>query len=631
MIEHAHSMWVLASGGGASSFAKDLLVVLVAAGFVSVLLKRLRLTSIPGYLLVGAIIGAIGVLSEPEAGQADNVGQISELAIVLLMFTIGMHLDLDSISEGMVHVVMVGVGTTLASIGIGWPIAMAFGLSAPAGLAVSMGLAMSSTAVVLGILQNRRELHAIHGRLCVGVSLIQDLLSIAVLALMPLLAVWGKAPGVPVEEAAAAGWLDDFPRWVQLLIRGLLAVGGIGVMLAFGRHVLPKLLREAGRGGNTEAMLVVSAAAAFSAAVLTQVLGFGAPFGAFLAGLLLSATPFKHQLAGQLSPMRDLFMAIFFTAVGAKIDLGTVASNWWIIVLGVIALFVVKSVVIGVGAWAGGATGPIAGLTAVYMAQGGEFSLVVLSEALKKGIVSEQAQSLVIAVVVVSLILATPLVDWGRGRVGGLTRVPLAKWGSRSFLRGSVRGAAAHAGAVEHGGPVGVAGDAVAHPGADAESSGAPGEAAAPAAEKPLHVIIAGFGVVGRNLAEHFAAQNITYSIVELNTSTVEKQAKLGKKAVFGDISNPDVLESVGIHEADAVVLTIPDDDATLRACRAIRQIRADVFIAARTSYLSKAITATEFGADHVTVEEVVTAQDMAVKVVQQLARRVAKSATPHL
>jgi monovalent cation:H+ antiporter-2, CPA2 family len=621
------NMLVLASGGGASSFAKDLLVVLVAAGFVSVFLKRLRLTSIPGYLLIGAVIGAIGVLSQPEAGQADNVGQISDLAIVLLMFTIGMHLDLDSISEGMVHVVMVGVGTTLASMAIGWPIAMMFGLSAPAGLAVVMGLSMSSTAVVLGILQSRRELHAIHGRLCVGVSLIQDLLSIAVLALMPLLAAWGTtSTGATTETAAGANWLDQFPRWGQLLIQGLLALGGIGVMLAFGRHVLPRLLREAGRGGNTEAMLVVSAAAAFSAAVLTQVLGFGAPLGAFLSGLLLSATPFKHQLAGQLSPMRDLFMAIFFTAVGAKIDLGTVASNWWIIVLGVIALFAVKGAVIGIGAWAGGATGPIAGLTAVYLAQGGEFSLVVLNEAEKKGIVTSQTQSLVIAVVVVSLILATPVVEWGRGRVGKLSRIRPAGWIRHSFLRGESSGG--HGG---HGGheqpPTGTTSASA----AASETGAVPGDGAVVRTPKSLHVIIAGFGVVGRNLAEHFAAQGITYSIVELNTSTVEKQERLGRRAVFGDISNIDVLESIGIHEADAVVLTIPDDDATLRACKAIRQVRPDVFIAARTSYLSKAITATELGADHVTVEEVVTAQDMAVKVVHQLARRAAKAGTPHL
>ena len=620
-----HTILTLANESG-SGFVKDLLIVLTAAALVSVFLKRLRLMSIPGYLLIGAVIGAVGLVSNPEAGQPDNVRQISELAIVLLMFTIGMHLDLDSLREGMVHVLIVGIGSTLAVMGIGWPVAMAFGLSAPAALVAAMGLSMSSTAVILGILQQKRELHAIHGRLCVGVSLVQDLMSVAVMALMPLIAVWatGHTTG---EVQHNVGMMGEMPGWARLLVQGLLAIGGIGLMIAFGRYVLPRLLREAGRGGNTEGMLVVSAAAALGAAAVTAVLGFGPSLGAFLAGFMLSATPFRHQLAGQLSPMRDLFMAIFFTAIGAKIDISAVAGSWWIILLGVVALFAVKGGLIGIVAWAGGATGPIAGLSALLLAQAGEFSLVVLEEGRKQGIFSEQSQSLVIAVVVVSLIVTAPLAEWGRARVGKLARIKPARWIAHSALRGDL-GGPKHGSAGGHAGSGGAEG-----PGSPLTI--APGETAAAgtngAKPKSVHVIIAGFGVVGRNLAEHFAAQGITYSIVELNSTTVEKQGRLGRRAVFGDISNIDVLESIGVHEADAVVLTIPDDDATLRACKAIRQVRPDIFIAARTSYLSRAIAATELGADHVTVEEVVTAQDMAVKVVQQLARRAAKAGTPHL
>lgn len=612
-------------GGGGAGFVQDLLVVLTAAAVVSVLLKRLRLTSIPGYLLIGAIIGGLGIVSHPGEGQPDNIGQISELAIVLLLFTIGMHLDLDSIREGMVNMLLVGVGSTLAVIGLGWPVGMLFGLSSPAALTVSMGLAMSSTAVVLGILQQRRELHATHGRLCVGVSLVQDLMSVAIMALLPVVAAWAAGSAAHAAEpthASQAAASTGMPAWVDMLSSGLMAIGGIGAMLAFGRYVLPRLLREAGRGGNTEAMLVVSAAAALGAAVVTQVLGFGPSLGAFLAGFLLSSTPFKHQLAGQLSPMRDLFMAIFFTAVGAKIDLGEVVANWWIIALAVVALFTIKGGLIGFASWAGGATGPIAGLTAIMLAQAGEFSLVVLEEARRQNILSPTTQSLVIAVVVVSLILAVPLVDWGRERSVKLTRIRPARWIAHSLLRGETHGVGAVVRPHDQALPTGE--DAVLAP-----VTVSPGDGPVPA--KPQHVIIAGFGIVGRNLAEHFAAQNITYSIVELNTTTVEKQERLGHKAIYGDISNSDVLESVGIHHADAVMLTIPDDDATLRACRAIRAIRPDIFIACRTSYLSRAIAATELGADHVTVEEVVTAQDMAVKVVHQLAKRAAKAGTPHL
>lgn len=135
-------------------------------------------------------------------------------------------------------------------------------------------------------------------------------------------------------------------------------------------------------------------------------------------------------------------------------------------------------------------------------------------------------------------------------------------------------------------------------------------------------MIIAGFGVVGRNLAEHFAAAGIPYVVIELNPETVVRQQKLGRSFIFGDIANPDVLESAGVRGAAAVIITIPDDESVLRACRTIREMSSSVFIAARTTYLSRAIAATEMGADYVCVEEVVTAQDMAKQVMERLARR---------
>lgn len=606
----------LASSAPNSGFVVGLLVILGAAAFMSIFLRRLHLASIPGYLIIGAIIGAANIIPPSATGEASGVGQISDLAIVLLMFTIGMHMDVEAIRGGMVRILAVGAGSTTAAILIGWPVAIALGLSAPAALATSMALAMSSTAVVLGLLNARREVHRVHGRLCVGIALTQDLMSIGILAILPLLALWATGRPAGPEPAIIHQAAGDLPGWVDKLARAMLALGGITLMVWFGRVLLPRMLREAGRDGNTEALLVVSAAAALGAAVLTNVLGFGSPLGAFLAGFLLSSTQFRSQLAGQLSPMRDLFMAVFFTAVGVEMNLGAALSHWWIILLGLMALMTLKASIIGFSCWAGGATAPAAALTGVLLCQGGEFSLVVLQEAQGKGIVSADAQSVVVAIVVLSLIATTPLSDTLRPYLGRLARIRPARGITSPAFRDPHEQArpAVHA----------AAGDSLngTAPDVSAVPSGPP--------KKP-RVIIAGFGVVGRNIGEHLAAYGMDYTIVEMNPRTVERQGKLGRAGVFGDISNSDVLESAGIEDADAVILTIPDDDATLRAIRTIRERRPDVYIAARTTYLSQAITATEHGADHITVEEVVTAQDMATKVVNQLGKRLVKPATPHL
>lgn len=614
---------MLASSGQPAKLVLDMLVILGAAAIISILLRRLRLASIPGYLIIGAIIGSLpfGIISD-----AGNVAQIQDIAIILLMFTIGLHLDLDSIRTGMVPILVVGAVSTIGVALVLWPAAMAFGLSAPAALAIAMAFSMSSTAVILGILHQHREVHLVQGRLGIGISIMQDLLSIGILAAMPILGAWHGASAA-AQEGGSSGILN-------MIANASLGIGGILAMLGFARYLLPKLLREAAWGGNTEGLLVASAGAGLGAAMLTGYLGFGPALGAFLAGFMLSNTPFRFQLTGQLGPMRDLFMAVFFTAVGINLNVVDALQYWWVILIAVPLVMIVKAGVIGATVWAGGSTAAAALVAGTLLAQAGEFSLVVLSEAKRAGLVGEREQGVAIALVVVSLMLTGSLYEYAKKNTARVAFIKPALWFASPALRGSPMAATVAAGT--H--------DPQADPAHSAHSEGrdthgseklhAAGGNATPApTPKQRHVIIAGYGIVGRNLAEHFAASNISYTLIDLNSDTVMKQKKLGKSAVYGDATNKDVLESAGIHHAEAVVLTIPDDDATLRSCRAIREMREDVFIAVRTTFLSRAIAAHELGADHVTIEEVATAQDMAVKVMLELNKRFAPKAdsVPHL
>lgn len=577
----------------------DLLIILAAAAVVTMILRRLRLATIAGYLITGAIIGptALGLVTDVE-----SIELISQLAIILLMFGIGLHLDTGALGGGMVSIIGVGAVSTLGTVLLGWPLTMAFGLSAPVGLAVAIALAMSSTAVVLRIFQQRRELRGIKGRLCLGILLVQDMFALVGLMALPPLAVWAGTPVSGVVETVREEVAS--PDLGRLALTGVLGVGGIVALVAVGRLVIPRLLREASQDTSEEVMLVLAGAIALGAAVLTSLLGFSPELGAFLSGFLLAMTPFRHQLSGQLAPMRDLFMAIFFTAVGLEINLVTVAEGWWVILLGTAALLVVKTLMIAGAAWAAGATGPVAFATGASLAQAGEFSLIILGAAVSQNILGEVAHGRAIAIIVLSLILTPLLIDAGGRWSSWASGLPLAGWVKGQALR-----------------PPPPALPPPDEADTQPESDGAPaiGDEGLILAR---HVIIGGFGVVGRALADRLEVIGVPFTVIELNTNTVERQTRLGRSIVYGDISNPDVLESAGIDKTDAVLLTVPDDEATLRACRVIRARSPDAFIAARTNYLSKAMRAAELGADHVTVEEIATAEAMERQVLAKLVQR---------
>lgn len=572
-------LFLLASGDGSEAIIVELVIILAVASGVTMALRRLRMATIPGYVIAGALIGphALGLVADTE-----GVKSISELAILLLMFTIGLHLDISAIRVGLVHVMVLGAVTTFLSAMVGWGAALVAGLSPPVALTVGMALSMSSTAVMLRILQQRREMSSMHGRIIFGILIVQDMAALVILGVLPPIAEWAGVKVGGIAPEAAENLANS--RALRMLLSAAVAIGGIAVLIFAGNRLLPRLLREAAKGGTNETLLVLSAAIALGAAALTKYLGFSAELGAFLAGFLLAATPFKYQLSGQLAPMRDLLMAVFFTSVGLLLDVVGIFTHWQTLVIGLPALLVGKSLIIGVGTWLSGATAGTSVRTGLSLAEASEFSLVVIAVAANLQILTGSDHDQAVGLVVVSLALAPSLYNLAEKLAGVMAHLPTARWMKNSPFQ------------VEQSDPGATVGR--------------------------RHVIIAGFGVVGRNLAEHFAAGGIPYTIVELNPTTVSRQRKLGRSIVFGDIANTEVLETAGIHHADAVILTIPDDEGTLRACRAIREQAPGAFIAARTSNLSRAIAATDLGADHVTVEEVATAQEMAHQVMARLRKR---------
>lgn len=564
----------LAAAMGDGAVMRDLLIILATAALVSLAFRRLKIATIPGYLIAGAIFGpkAIGLVND-----SSSISSIANVAIVLLMFGIGMHLDRRDLRSGFVPILAVGMISTALTASFGTPIAMLFGLSPTAAAAVAIAMSMSSTAVVLRILQQRRQLRQLHGRIAFGTLLSQDLAVVGAIAFMPVLAGLAENGSAPEPDAEPA-------RVLSVLASAFISIGAVGLMILFGNYVLPRVLAEAAKDTSHELLLVCSAAVGLGAAVLTGALGLSPELGAFLAGFMLAGTPFKHQLSGQIGPMRDLFMAVFFTAVGLALDLGVMLEFWWVVLLGVFAVMALKSLTIGITAWLLGAPPIVAGVVAVSLAQAGEFSLVIAKVAEANGLFGEQADrviAILIGIVFISLVLTPSMI----------ARAKFIAGFSAGFPRSPLRRGVVISQDIQH----------------EIEP------------ESVKRVVVAGFGPVGRVVADKLAHAGCQITIVEINPETVRRQSSIGRRVIFGDITNEEVLHSAGVSGADAVLLTMPDDEAVFRATRHIRELNSTAFIAARTHYLSGAFLAKEVGANVVTVEELATADAMAVQVQEYL------------
>lgn len=552
-----------------SAFLLDLALVLLTAAVVALLMQRMRLALIPGYLVAGAVVG-------PEAfalvRSTESLDAISHLAIILLLFGIGLQLHLSVLKHNWVRLVSIGVAAVLGCVAVGWPVAVAFGLSAPAALAVAMALSLSSTAVVLRLISDRRELHHTSGRLSLSILVVQDLAVPVMLALLPVIAAWarrgGEVDALPVPEApeTTQGWID-FARAAGLRI------GGVAAIVIFGRLALPWIMRESVRGRSTEVLTIIAVAVAVGAAFLTQLMGFSPELGAFLAGFLLADTVFRHHLAGQIAPVRDLFVAVFFTTVGMSLDPAVLADWWWLILLGGAIMSAGKTLVIGVATWGIGATASIATAVALGLAQAGEFSLVLLDAAATQGLIGENLLGVLIAIVVVSLILTPGLAWLGRRAATWASAIPPAPWFHRPAFRTPPR--------------------------------------EVDASERAKRVIVGGFGPIGRLVANSLRERGVRVTVIELNLATVRDETRHGWRMVYGDVANEEVLSAAGIDAADALVLTVPDEEAALHACAAAKRRNPDVFLLVRTGTTGRSTMAQVLGADHVISEEGATAEEM--------------------
>jgi len=472
-------------------------VLLAAVAIAAPIARTLGIGTVLGYLAAGAIVGPFGLGGLFSTGEAKEILHLAEFGVVLLLFLIGLELRPRRLWSMRSSIFGLGGAQVVLTAMLLAGIAVAFALPWKSALFVGLALALSSTAFALQVMEENGELPTRHGRLGFAVLLFQDLAAIPLIALAPLFAV-----------ASAAGGAPHVDLWAAARTIGVIAaVAGVGWL------TLDLFVRLVARTRVREAMTAAALLTVVTAAAIMQWAGVSASLGAFIAGALLAESSYRHQLEADIQPFEGLLLGLFFTAIGMSLDLNLLVARWREVVLLAAILVAVKTLVLNaLGRWQGlNARG--ARRLGLSLSQGGEFAFVLFAAGFSAGVLTADAQSLLVLVVTVSMI-ATPfllLLD--------------------SHLAG--------------------------------RSTAAPAYDALP--EAAGHVVIAGFGRYGQIVARILRARKIPFTALDISADQIELVKRFGSEAFYGDASRPEILEAAKVGDARAFVLAIDDVDASLR------------------------------------------------------------------
>ena len=531
------------------TFLRDLAVVLAASFPVLFVCRRLKVPQVVGFLVTGVAIGphALGWVRE-----ASRVESIAEFGVALILLFVGLEFPLRRLKAlGRTSLVGGTLQMALTTAG-GYALARLWG--SPANQAVFFGLlvSVSSTAVVLPILKQRDELAAPYGRRFLAVALFQDLAVIPILLFLPAL-VSGSGPGA----AAVAG-------------RVVLAIAGVGALIAVARRAAPHLLDAVARMGSRET---------FTGAVVVLVLlmvaagekaGVSAAMGAFGAGIVLGESDHVHEVAATLAPLHDLLSSLFFVSVGMLLEPAFLASRPLEVGAGVLALVAVKSVAAFAALRVAGTVPRTAARASLALANVGEFSFVLATTGVSLALLSGEARQIVVAATVGTLVLAPFLVAAGPALA---LRLPEAVEG---------------------------AGDAVEKP-------------------RTRHIVVVGAGLNGTNVARVLQEIGIPHVLVDIDPERVADARREGLDALRADATGAEGQIAAGVDRALGVVVTMPDPDASRRTVRLARQRNAAVRILVRTRYVKEVDALRQLGADEVIPEEFETSIELVARVLRLL------------
>ena len=532
----------------------DILIIFGLAVVVLLLCHRLRIPTIVGFLFTGIVSGPYGL------GLVKAVHEVeifAEVGVVLLLFTIGIEFSLERLLQIRKSVLVGGSIQVLLTIGISFLLAVSFGLAAGEAVFIGFLVALSSTAIVLKLIQERAELDSPHGRTALGMLIFQDIAIVPMILLTPVLAGAGDTTG---------------SAFLFLLAKGL---GIVLIVVVLAKWVVARVLYEVAKTRNQDLFLLSIILMCLGIAWLTSKAGLSLALGAFLAGLVLSESEYSHHALGNILPFRDIFTTFFFVSIGMMLDFSILLRQPALLAALTLGVLLLKSVIASATTLMLGLPLRTAVLTGLAVSQIGEFSFILSRAGLENGLMLGDVYQMFLAVSILTM-AATPFVLSGAPHLADvLVKLP---WPKR-LLSGF---------------------------------SPLP-EQCDP--ELKNHLVIIGFGVNGRNLARAASVAGIPYVIVDMNPETVRREQNRGEPIIFGDATQEAVLHHTNIREAKTVVIAINDAPATRRITELVRRLNWKVHLIVRTRFLQEVKPLYELGADEVIPEEFETSVEIFTRV----------------
>ncbi len=495
---------------------EEILVLLLVAVVAVSLFHRLRLPPVLAYFSVGVLVGPYG---GGWVSEGEDIHLLAEFGVVFLLFTVGLEFSLSQLVA--MRRTVLGLGgaqvlltTLLAGLG-----AWLLGLN-PGGAVVAGGvIALSSTAIVVKQLTERVELSSRHGRLAVGILLFQDLAVVPFLIVIPALAA-GNGVSLPQELSWALG-------------KGVLVVV---VMVAIGHWLLRPLFHEIAASRSAELFTLTALLFTLAAAWFSHVAGLSLALGAFLAGMMLGETEFRHQVESDIRPFRDVLLGLFFITVGMLLDITALPGVWLHVLLLTAAMVVFKALIIVLLGRLMGIGLGVAVRTGVVLAQSGEFGFALISLAFADGILDASATQVLLAAVILSMALTPLLIHYN-----GLIAKRLCGQGYLGQRAHFVRDVVAQA--------------------------------------EPLrdHTIICGYGRIGQNIARFLDQEQLPYLALDLDPVRVRDARAAGARVNYGDATRGEILRAAGLARARVLVVTFADIHGALKILPLVRRLRPDI------------------------------------------------------
>ena len=533
---------------------RDLAVVMAIATGVALLFTKLRLSVIPAFLVAGAIMGPTGAGLVAERGMVES---LAEIGVALFLFTVGMEISVSSLGKMQRRVLWAGGAQVGATILLALVVMMLSGMHAPAALLVGFILSLSSTAIVLKVYADRMESDTSQGRISFGILLFQDMAMIPMMLLIPILHQW--------DTASASAVFMTLGK----------AAAGVAGLLLLARFLIPRFLKLVIRMNNREILAMTVIFVVIGTAYLSFWFGLSLGMGAFLAGMVISESEYVHEIAAQILPFRDVFNGVSYISVGMLLQLPFLFQNFTMVFVMVAGVALIKAVSAGWTIRALGYPWRVAVITGLGLVQIGEFSFLLISQGYRETLLNPTQYQYLLAITVLTM-MATPFL---MGAAPAIAR----RW-EQLVVRGH-----------------------------EFKETGE--EAAIRKVGLENHVIIAGYGMNGKNLARVLKTTRLPYVVVDLNDVQVREGRAAGEPMFYGDVHRPEILERLGIGQARILVLAISDPMATRRAVAIARRSNPDIFILVRTRLVADVDDLIALGANAVIPEEFETSVEIFARV----------------